>query len=464
MGARVGVVLIGMALAIAQAGAQEQVRVEVSPLGAVRFRFPDGVTADWFQAAMGAEWAYANWWDGLMVEGNGQDLFTVGQRTQLPVRNADDKVLDLFAQFAKVEGAPEVLHFTYRFSAPEATRLNTAYIECQLPAEQFVGAALQAIDGPACAPVLPAEAVEAQSHLTDGMGSGLAAADGTSHGIWVQLDQPKWCIAVDVRVWKQPWFALQFCALAAANGTTLAKDATAEISGNLVFACPVKLPEPETRTPASSLVGETLQWSAADGAGLSLQNAKGERVAWFHPLFGGGDAKPARLKEEVREGPEGRRIRLEAEWVGRREAKLSLKQTALVKDGALEIEAELVGDEAYDGTPIMRFLTLPRKHFDGCTATFVSEGAPSVALASDPLGGNVIGRAMARGLRIAQGDTPLIELEADAARCWMIYAFEESFGVAECLLGNPLARHGYGTSGNPCASKLTCRAGRQGDR
>jgi len=64
---------------------------------------------------------------------------------------------------------------------------------------------------------------------------------------------------------------------------------------------------------------------------------------------------------------------------------------------------------------------------------------------------------MARGLRIAQGDTPLIELEADAARCWMIYAFEDSFGVAECLLGNPIPRHTYGGSGNHCASTLRCR-------
>ena len=457
-----GLVLAGVALSVAQAGGQDEVLVETSPLGAVRFHFPDGVTADWFPSVMGAEWAYTNWRDGFMVGGCGQDLFTVGQRTRLPVRKADDKVLDLFAQFAKVEGAPEVLHFTYRFSAPEAIRVNTAYIECALPEKQFAGAVLQTIDGPACPPALPAEPVEGQSHLTNGTGSGLAAAEGTSHVIWVQLDQPKWCVALDARVWKQPWFALQFCALAAEKGTTLEKDATAEVSGNLVFACPVRLPEPATPVPEAPLAGEALQWSATDDAMLSLQNAAGERVAWFDPLFGAGSGKPPQLKEELLEGPDGHGSRLEAEWVGQREAKLSLKQTALVKDDVLAIEAELAAPEGYDGPPIMRFLELPRKHFDGCTATFLSDAAPSLTLASDPMGGNVIGRAIGRGLRVAQGQIPLIELEADAARSWVVYAFDESFGVAECLLGNPIARHRYGSSGDHCASRLRCRRGTGG--
>jgi hypothetical protein len=70
---------------------------------------------------------------------------------------------------------------------------------------------------------------------------------------------------------------------------------------------------------------------------------------------------------------------------------------------------------------------------------------------------------MARGVRIAQGDTPLIGLEADEPRCWMVYAFDESFAVAECLLGNPIPRHAYGASGNPCASKLMCRLGSGGN-
>jgi hypothetical protein len=463
MRAKAGVVLLGMALVVAQTGAQEEVRVEASPLGGVRFHFPDGATADWFPAVMGAEWAYANWRDGFLMEGNGQDVFTGGQHTRLPVRKADDKVVDLFAQFAKVEGAPEVLHFSYRFSAPDTIRVNTAYIECTLPVEHFAGAGLQTVEGPECPPVLPAEAVAKHWQIANGMALGLAAADGTSHVVWVQLDQPRWCVAIDAREWKQPWFALQFCALAAENGKVLERDATVEVSGNLVFACPVRPPELEATAPAEPLADEELHWSAADGTALSLQNAKGEKVAWFDPLFGAAGAKAPQVRQEAVTGPDGEGSKLDATWVGQHEAKLSLKQTALVKEDTLQVEAELAAAEGYDSTPILRYLVLPRKHFEGCKATFVSDLAPSVTLASDPLGGNVIGRAMARGVRIAQGDTPLIGLEADEPRCWMVYAFDESFAVAECLLGNPIPRHAYGASGNPCASKLTCQTGGKGE-
>jgi hypothetical protein len=458
MTSRLGVLLIGVLLIAAQADAQDQVRIQVAPMGALRFTLPDGATADWVPSVMGAEWAYTNWRDGFMVEGSGQDLFTVGQRTRLPVRNADNKVVDLFAQFSGVEGVPEALHFTYRFTAPETMRLNTAYVECTLPEKPFAGAALETIGGLTCPPTLPAEPVEQQSHLANGTASGLAAADGTSHAVRVQLDQPRWCVALDARVWKVPWFALQFCALAAEKGTTLAKDAAAEVNGNMVFACPVRIAEPEAPPPAASLVGEALYWSATDPQCLWLMNAAGERVAWFDPIISAPAGQPPQLKEQVLTGADGEGSRLEAGWATARDVKLALKQTALVTDRTLTIEAELAAPEGYDSPPIVRYCALPTRHFAGCKVTFLREGEPSFTLSPNTLD-RVLGRAIAHGVRISQGDVAVLQLGTDAERCWTIYAFDEAFGVAECLLGNPIARHTYGGSGDHYEGKLMATAG-----
>jgi len=451
-------VMLGVVLARAHGAAQDEVVIEASPLGVLRFHFPDGATADWFPSVMGAEWAYTNWRDAFMVDGSGHDLFSVGQRTRLPVRNADNGVLDLFAQFTVVEDAPEVLHFTYQFSAPEDVRLNTAYIECTLPAASFAEAALETIGGPPCPPVLPAQPMGEESHLANGTGSGLATADGTAHAVGVQLDQPKWCVALDARVWQQPWYALQFCALAAADGTLLAKDTTADVSGDLTFACPVRVAEPAVATPAAPLAGQKLHWSATDPEGLCLRNAAGERVAWFDPVVASPAGEPPQLKEQTLAGPEGEGSRLEAQWTARGDGKLSPAQTALVRDNVLTIEAELTAPEDYDGPPVIRYFSLPASHFAGCKLTFVGETEPWLILLPELLDRG-LGRAMARGVRVSQGDTQILQLEADAPRCWTEYTVDGSFGVAECLLGNPIARHAYGGSGNHYLGRLTARAG-----
>jgi len=445
--------LVVAALVSLRVRAQEEVRVEVASLGALRFTFPDGVTADWFPSVQGAGWAHSTWRDGFLLEGSGQDAFTVGQRARIPVRNADNKVIDLFAQLETVEDAPEVLHFTYRFSAPEAVRLNTAYIECTLPTDQFAGAPVQTIDGPACPEALPIEPTEGQSHLSKGNASGLAAAEGTSHVIWVQLDQPRWCCVLDSRVWRVPVFNLQFCAIAAGEGTILGKDAGGEVSGNLVFACPVRVVEPPSAEPARSLADEKLHWDAHDPGMLVLANDQDEIIVNAGPDIPQGPEVPP---WEIEVDPATQSSHCTAEWTGLGGAELSFEQAARTTDEGLVADVSLTAPDGYTHPPVRYGISLAADWFLGCTATFLCEHEPSVTLADEPLS-PVLGRALARGVRISRGDTPLVEFEADSLRCWEVTADGRYFGLRQCLIGEPIWGHAYGSGGDHYEGKLTCR-------
>lgn len=441
--------------------AQDAVACHVSPLGGLGLTFPDEVTADWFPAVMGPRWAYSTWRDGFLEAGS--DLFGDGLTTMMPVRATDGGAVHLHSQLAVDEERPERVHFTYTYSATEPTTLNTAFIECQLPADAYAGARLEVIGGTALLATLPPECVEGQSHLSDGTAAGLAAATETPHAVWVELEDPRWCVALDARVWDRPWFALQLCALAAAEGTTLLPDQPATVAGTITFNAPVEVIAPEPADPEQQPPGKAARWHTGQGALPVLLGEDGQPAVWFtveRRTPGGGWE---RLAGRLPEGAQNEQAELGVahaaqSWTLEQGGELTLNQTATGEGSEVTLEASMTAPEGYTGSAFWLGLHLPRERFEGLVATFLSEHEPSIVLVNDPVY-PVIGRAMARGVRITSGDATVLKLGGDTERCWEVRALGDLFDVRECLVGRPITRHSLGEGGDRYEGRLTCRIG-----
>jgi hypothetical protein len=431
----------GLAFALLAAG-QAEVLIETSPLGGVHLSFSDGVRADWSPAIMGTGWAYRNWEHAFLLKGSGESLLEGGQTSLIPVPRSEGKSLEVLAQLEFDENDPQLLHFSYRFTAADTTPVNSAYIELRLPAASYAGDPFEFSGGKQETPELAREPPQDLQHLANGTAQGVAIAPDSPHGFRIGLESPRWCLVNDERVWRRTneFYTVQLCAVVAAEGTTLEAGATKDVAGTIRFSEPIRVADATAaELPAGRPIGP-LTLDLEEAAFPRLLNGKGEAVARFG-LWHSGRQKamepepPFNVQPPAAPGgPTQVQARLWSDadhqtWVN---VELSISG----RPGELGLSWRLVPADAFPSWGLMTTVGLPKEHFEGCRAVFLSQDEPTVTLRQDPHS-SFIGRAMAYGLRIQSADGPVLELLGEEETCWDLTGGQTGFLARQWIIGSP---------------------------
>ncbi len=430
-------------LSLASCCARAEVLLAPHPRGLVDVTFSDGFTADMSPFVHGPKWMGAWCLQGFLVKGTGADLFRDGQTILLPIRDTGGKLLQAFGQLRIDEKDPKAIHFLYRFTAPEATPINSAEVQLRLPVAAWAGQPLTAIDGPSCAAALSREPPN-PGYLLNGQAKGMIIGAGTPHEVHVDLDTPHWCLVNDERAWnkRNDYYTVQLAALVAGNGTTLDAGQEVEISGTLHFAEPVKVAELPTLVPQ---IKDSSGWKAAVKAlGLGLEDAAGAQVVGIGMVDeteGPDQGLEPPLQMRGAEDALGA-VEVTGQIFGDADHKtrLSVVRRISVGEDGLEMtvsqQVAAVGDIKTRGVDTQ--LKLPRPLSDGCTITFLNQGQPSVVLRDYGRKAPGFACAIAPGLRIDAGGRSLLTVTARPETFWDVWMTPDAFYVFAGLL-DPIA-------------------------
>jgi len=441
--------------------ARADVLLETSPLGGVHLSFSDGVRAEWSPAIFGAGWAHRKWEHAFLVEGSGETLLEGGQTSLIPVPRSDGKSLEVLAQLEIDENDPQLLHFTYRFTARDTTPVNSAYLELRLPTDSYAVSPFEFIGGKQEVPELTIEPPENLQHLANGTAQGVAIAPDSPHGFRIELEAPRWCLVNDERVWRRgnDYYTVQLCAVVAAEGTTLEAGATTGVAGTIRFNEPVRRAEAPPREPGGGLFDGPLTLNFDEAAFPRLLNEEGEAVARFG-LWQAGRQKTmepeAPVEVQPPADPDGATLVKARLWSdGDHQTWFDVAQSTSRQPGQLDLSWRLTAIEGFPTWGLMATVRLSKEHFEGCQAVFLSEHEPAVTLRADPHS-SFIGRTTAYGLRIVGDEGAVLELLGDDETCWDLIAGDTVFLVRRWIAGGPTALPLQVDAGAVFESTMTC--------
>jgi hypothetical protein len=412
------------------------------PRGLIDVTFSDGLTADLSPFVHGPKWMGSWCLHGFMVSGTGADLFRDGQTILLPVRDTDRKTLEAYGQLKVDEKDPKALHFLYRFTAPEATRLNSAEVQLRLPVAGWAGQPLAAIEGPDCAGSLSKEPPN-PGYLLNGQARGVLLGVGTPHEVWIELDAPHWCLVNDERAWnkRNDYYTVQLAALVAGEGTVLDAGQKVEITGTLHFAEPIKIAE---LPPIVPQLKDAAGWKAAVKAlGLGIEDAAGAQVVGISMVneTAGGDMnfEPPLQMRGAEDEPGA--VDVTGQIFGDPDHKTRLsvvRRITVPGEREMQVSEQVTAAGAIETRGVDTQLKLPRPLFDGCTVTFLNQGRPSVVLRDYGRKTQGFARALAPGIRIDAGGKTLFTLTCKPDTCWDVWMTPDAFYIFAGLL-DPLA-------------------------
>ncbi len=412
-------------LCLASCFARAEVLLAAHPLGLVDVTFSDGFTADMSPFVHGPKWMGAWCLQGFMVKGTGADLFRDGQTILLPIRDTGGKLLQAFGQLRIDEKDPKALHFLYRFTAPEATPINSAHLQFRLPVTQWAGQPLAAIDGPECEPALTKDPPPA-GQLLNGQAGGVVIGAGSPHEVSLELDEPHWCTVNDERTWGGgrmgfDSFSIDLYALVADGGTPIAAGQVLEITGVLRFAEPVRILDPPAISPR---VSDYAGWKVS--LGLSVAQAFGSTLA---RLAGPMQLKPLGDPPDAAEAT--------SDMIGDAGEKLPLKvlrRVSLAGEGEMQVSQQVTAVRRLDTLGAFSGLSLPRPLFDGCSATLLGPGQQSVVLSDYQGLTSALARAEASGVRIDSRGHSLLTITWKPATWCQIRAEKDAFVLDAAFL------------------------------
>jgi len=176
MPVRVAAACLCAILVVSAVQAAEETVLEVSALGHIGIRFADGVRAELIPIVQGLHWTYSDYKDATAVKGQGLDLTKDGLTVSIPVRGQGGKSVQLLAKLNPDPKDANAVHFSYRFTAPEATPINSAVVAFNLPIKPYSGRPVKSTGGPETPPVMPEEPLAGGHLLNAAAQAGAATA------------------------------------------------------------------------------------------------------------------------------------------------------------------------------------------------------------------------------------------------------------------------------------------------